>query len=101
MTFHREYFHRTKYSTRHPLLSAKKVGKEEFQKLAATAADFAVAKAKSIFDAASTKGIVRGDLNAGDIFFDDDVSEVFTLIDWGSASKRASVGYFTTLSSLY
>ncbi|KAJ6548122.1 hypothetical protein DFH09DRAFT_1504598 [Mycena vulgaris] len=71
-------------------IAAKKAGKEECQALAATAAGLAVDKAKSIFDAASTKGVVHGDLNAGNIFFDDDVTQVLTLIDWGSASKKAS-----------
>jgi len=71
-------------------IAAKKAGKEQCQTLAATAAGLAVDKAKSIFTAASTKGIVHGDLNAGNIFFDDDVNQVLTLIDWGSASKKAS-----------
>ncbi|KAF8156366.1 hypothetical protein K438DRAFT_1777452 [Mycena galopus ATCC 62051] len=81
-------------------ITAKAAGKEQCQTLAATAAGLAVAKAKSIFNAASTKGIVHGDLNAGNIFFDNDVAQVLTLIDWGSASKKASTWIGTKFGRL-
>ncbi|KAK7039916.1 APH domain-containing protein [Favolaschia claudopus] len=75
-----------------PAFLAVKSSEDDCLALADTAAGLAAAKAKSIFDATVTggKGIVHGDLNAGNIFFDDQVSQILTLIDWGSAAKKAS-----------
>jgi Ser/Thr protein kinase RdoA (MazF antagonist) len=50
-------------------IAAKKAGTCET--LVVKAAGLAVTKAKSIFEADSTKGIFHGDLNADNIFFDD------------------------------
>ncbi|KAK6983828.1 APH domain-containing protein, partial [Favolaschia claudopus] len=77
-----------------PAFLAVKSSKDDCLALADTAAGLAVAKAESIFDATlpngNGKGVVHGDLNAGNIFFDDQVSQVLTLIDWGSAANKTS-----------
>ncbi|KAJ7094906.1 hypothetical protein C8R43DRAFT_1049454 [Mycena crocata] len=68
--------------------TAKAAGK--CPELADKAVDTVVAKAKSIFDSIKDEkgyGLVHGDLNAGNMFFNDDATEV-TLIDWGSASTK-------------
>ncbi|KAJ7590179.1 hypothetical protein C8J56DRAFT_937052 [Mycena floridula] len=69
--------------------TAKKAGKDKCLELAEAAATLAVAKAKAIFDNGASK-IFHGDLNAGNIFFDDQVTQVLTLIDWGSATIKQS-----------
>ncbi|KAF7305345.1 APH domain-containing protein [Mycena chlorophos] len=73
-------------------IAAKAAGKTECEALTKKASELAVAKAKAVFEATTTggKGINHNDLNAGNIFYDDEVTKVETLIDWGSARKVAS-----------
>jgi hypothetical protein len=66
-------------------IDGKKESKEKCQEVVDQAVALTVSTAKDI---QAKTGFNHGDLNAGNVFFNDDVTSA-TLIDWGSAKKTS------------